>query len=155
MNSGKTTVSKVLEKKIPNTARLEVDALRHFISWMPVHDSVRYNLENTVSLIRNFVKNGFNVVVPYPLSPESYKYLNKELSDIETEVFYFTLNPSIKHLLLNRGTRELPKEDIEQINFLHAVKIAEVNFGITLDNSEQTPEETANIIIQSIKERTQ
>lgn len=32
-NSGKSTVAKILQDKLPNTAHVEVDNLRDFISW--------------------------------------------------------------------------------------------------------------------------
>lgn len=34
INSGKTTLAKILWEKIPNTAHVEVDKIREFIDWM-------------------------------------------------------------------------------------------------------------------------
>lgn len=59
-------MAKLLAQRIPNTALLEVDTLRDMISWMPLEDSIPLNLRNTVSLIKNFVSDGLNVVIPYP-----------------------------------------------------------------------------------------
>lgn len=63
INSGKSTVAKILVDKLPKTAHIEVDDLRKAIRWMSLEESIPINLENTASLIKNFVKRGINVIV--------------------------------------------------------------------------------------------
>lgn len=65
INSGKSTISKLLQKIIPNTALVEVDSLREFIDWMPLQKSISLNLQNAVSVIKNFVDQKLNVIIPY------------------------------------------------------------------------------------------
>jgi hypothetical protein len=36
INAGKSTIAKLLAKQLPNTALMEVDALREMITWMPI-----------------------------------------------------------------------------------------------------------------------
>ena len=73
-NSGKTTVAKILQNKIPNTAHVEVDNLRDFISWMDGElGAYSLSIENAVLITKNFVKHGLNVVFTYLLEESDYK----------------------------------------------------------------------------------
>lgn len=67
INSGKSTVAAILERRIPRTAIVEVDAIRKMIEWMPLEESIPINLENAISITRNFTKNGLNTVIAYPI----------------------------------------------------------------------------------------
>lgn len=75
INAGKSTVAKLLAKELPNVALVEIDSLREMIAWMPIDEAVPINLENAVSVIRNFAKRDLNVIVPYPLSEKNYQYI--------------------------------------------------------------------------------
>lgn len=150
INSGKSTVAKILWKKIPSTAHIEVDKLREFVDWMSLKDSIPINLENTISLIKNFTKKDLNVVITYPLSQKNYEYLIENLKDIGKNIYTFTLNPELKKTTTNRGTRELNEWEKERIKYHYHIGINNPSFGITIDNTDQSPEETAEIILNYI-----
>ena len=57
INSGKTTISKILTQKIPNTANIEIDNIRAFIDWLDIEKAIPINLENAVLIINNFAKH--------------------------------------------------------------------------------------------------
>lgn len=149
INSGKSTVAKILWKKIPNTAHIEVDKLRKFIDWMPLKDSIPINLENTISLIKNFSKKDLNVVVTYPLSQKNYEYLIENLKDMKN-IYTFTLNPELEKIITNRGARELDEWEKERIKHHYNIGINNPSFGITIDNTDQSPERTVEIILNYI-----
>lgn len=151
MNSGKSTVSNLLREKIENSAVVEIDELRAFIKQVPIEDAVPINWENAVACIRNFVKHDFNAIIPYPLSENNYKYVVNELSDLGTEILFVTLNPSLDTLSANRGTRELSQREVDRIKVLHEQGIADNNYGLVIDNSNQIPEETVAMILEYIK----
>ena len=146
INSGKSTVAKILAAKLTNVALVEIDSLSEMIDWMPIDKAVPINLENAVSVIRNFSNRGLNVIVPYPLSQKNYDYMNDCLKDLDTKIYTFTLAPSIEKALTNRGTRELTDWERERIQHHYNVGIQRPSFGEIIDNSEQTPEETAELI---------
>ncbi len=150
INSGKTTIANILAKKNSNTALLEIDTLRQMINWMPIDKAVPINLENVVSLIRNFSNKKFNVIVPYPLSQKNHDYVMNELKDINTKIFVFTLSPKLEKALTNRGNRELDDWEVERIKYHYNIGIHNPIFGEIIDNTEQTPEETANYILRKI-----
>ena len=68
INSGKSTIAKILAQEIKRSAVVEIDSLSAFIEWMPIEEKIELNLENAVSVIKNFTKRKFDVIVPYPLS---------------------------------------------------------------------------------------
>ncbi|MDD2766286.1 MAG: hypothetical protein PHH40_00795 [Candidatus Moranbacteria bacterium] len=150
INSGKSTVAKLLALKLPRTALLEIDALCECIAWMPLAEAIPINLENAISVIKNFVKRDINVVVPYPLSQKNYDFLIQELKLLNQDIFVFTLNPPLEIALTNRGERELTVEEQERIKYHYEIGINKPNFGTIIDNSKQTPEETVGIIMKSI-----
>lgn len=46
INSGKTTIAKLLAKKLGKVALLEIDKLHEFIEWMEIDKAVPINLKN-------------------------------------------------------------------------------------------------------------
>ncbi|MEI8067910.1 MAG: hypothetical protein WCG91_03110 [Candidatus Shapirobacteria bacterium] len=150
INSGKSTIAKLLAKKIGNCAILEIDRFHEFLDWMPIGEIIPINLKNAVSLVKNYVELGFNVIVPYPLSLENYDYLMENLKDLKDEISVFTLAPKIEKALTNRGTRELNELEIKRIKYHYGIGIHKPSFGEIIDNTNQSPEETLKIILDKI-----
>jgi adenylate kinase family enzyme len=153
INSGKTTVAKILHKELPNFALVEIDVFHEMINWMPIDKAVPVNLENAVSVIKNFAKNEISSIVPYPLSQKNYDYMMEELKDVDSKIFVFTLAPKLEKALTNRGDRELTEEEKDRIKYHYQIGIHAPAFGEIIDNSEQGPEETAKIILDKIKNK--
>lgn len=152
MNSGKSTVARILSRKIPRCALLEIDSLHECIEWMSIKEAVPINLENAVSIIRNFAKRDINVVVPYPLSQRNYDYISDGLKDLDQAVHVFTLSPSLEVALTDRGSRTLTEDERERIRYHYGIGINMPSFGTIIDSTDQSPEETVGIILQSIKD---
>lgn len=152
INAGKSTVAKLIAKELSDTALIEIDALREMISWMPIDQSIPLNLENAVSVITNFAKRNLNVVIPYPLSEKNYDFLMENLKDLNANIRVFTLAPQLDKVLTNRGTRELDDWERERIKHHYAIGIPTPSFGEIVDNSNQTPEETAQYILYRLNE---
>ena len=155
INSGKSTIAKLLSQKINKSAIIEIDSLRDFIGWMPLKESIYINLENTVSIIKNFIAKNINVIVPYPISQDNHDYLIDNLKDIKDKIIVFTLNPDLEVVLKNRGERELTDWETERIKYHYSIKINSPSFGEIIDNTNQKPEETAQIIFYKIKSKFQ
>lgn len=150
INSGKSTVARILANNISNTALLEIDSLCECIAWMPIDQSVPINLENAVSLIKNFVKRDLNVIVPYPLSRKNYDYMVDALSGLGVDMHAFILSPDLQSVLGNRGERELTGWELERIRHHYAIGINNPGFGIVIDNTHKTSQETADAILKEI-----
>lgn len=150
INSGKTTISNILERKIPNTAVIEVDSIRSMVKWMPLFKALSLDLKNTISLIKNFVEKDMNVIVSYPIRKKDYKYIIKNLNNINSKIYFFTLSPKIEFAIKNRGDREILDYQVKKIKHHYSIGIANPNFGEIIDNTYQTAEETANKILSKI-----
>lgn len=150
INSGKSTLAKLLADKIGNCVVLEIDKLREFIEWIPIEKAIQINLENAISLIENFDKNNLNVVIPYPLSEKNYEYIKNKLK-VKSNIYFFTLNLDLAEVLKDRGDRKLDDWERERIKYHYQIGINRPSFGKIIDTTNQTPEETLEIVVDSIK----
>ena len=116
---------------------------------MPIEESITINLINAVSVIKNFVSKKFNVVVLYPISQKNYDFFVENLKGME-KIFVFTFNPNMEDVLKNRGERELIDWERERIKYHYSIGINNPSFGEIINNTNQTPEETAQLIIFKI-----
>jgi adenylate kinase family enzyme len=149
INSGKSTVSKILADKLGDTAVLEIDYLRNFIDWMPLEMAIPINLENAMAVIRVFANKGLNVIVPYPLSKNNYNYFLNNLKGVD-DIKVFTLSPKLETALANRGSRKLDDWERDRIKHHYAIGIQNPDFGVIIDNSRETPEQTTARILKEL-----
>jgi len=153
INSGKSTVAKLLASKIKNAAIIEVDKFHEFIAWMPIKEAVPLNLQNCLSVIKNFHKAGLNVIVPYPLSEKNYQFVDPQLRKLGAQTYYITLAPSLEVALKDRGTRKLDDWERARIKYHYEIGLPRPPFGQIIDNSNQSPEETVEEILKIIEGR--
>lgn len=150
INSGKSTISKLLQEKLGNTALIEVDSLRECIEWMPLEQAIPINLKSAVSLIHTFASEGLHVIVSYPLSEKDRDYLLENIRAGRADIFVITLAPQLEVALSNRGNRELTDWEKERIRYHYTIGINTPPFGKVIDNSDQSPLETVSEILQLI-----
>ncbi|MGI4788889.1 MAG: phosphotransferase-like protein [Janthinobacterium lividum] len=152
INAGKTTVSKLLVQMLPRLAHVEVDRLHDFVEWMTLDEAIPLNLQTAVAVTRCFVRFGLSVVISYPLPDEDYDYLLRELQPLGVPMFAVTLSPTLAAALTNRGERELTQWERQRIPYHYRTGIHKPSFGITIDNTHQTPEETARQIVALLED---
>ena len=159
--SGKTTVSKMLTKKINKCVNIDVDHVKHMIEygftkkelsngtidwqyseWKLVGDSISL-------LAQNFIKEGFSVIINGYIGDDGFSSLNKRLNLTHK----FLLLPNIQAIQKRDGGRlgdlkmgsEMVQKHYDKFNsdnkFIDFIKI---------DSSKQTPEETIQSIISHI-----
>ena len=150
INSGKSTVAKLIANKLKQSALIEIDSFHEMIEWMPIDKAIPLNLKNAVSVIKNFSENKINSIVPYPLSEKNYKYLIDSLKSTGERIELFTLAPRLEQVLKNRGKREITEWEKERIKHHYKIGIPKLSFGDIIDNTNQTPEETAEKILKSL-----
>ena len=151
INSGKTTVSKLLASHLPKTALVELDDIRNMFNWMPLEQAMPIIIDLGINLIKDFVKKEMSVIVPYPLSQKNYDYITNKLKDVEVKKYFFTLAPKLEKVLKNRGKRELTKSEQKRIKYHYEIDIHNPSFGIIIDNTDQTSEETVEEMLKTIK----
>ena len=147
INAGKTTTSKKLCELLPRAAHVEVDALREFIAWMPLEESIPLNLAAAIAVSKIFLAHGLNVVLSYPLRAEDYELMQQEFAGV-TDAHFFTLRPPMQTSQSQRGARVLSEWEVARIAYHYQTDGANPDVGIVIDNSQLTPEQTARLILQ-------
>jgi len=150
INSGKTTIAKSIIERSIGFAHIEVDALRDFIRWMPLEETIELNIRNAIAVAKNFHENGINSVISYPLSEENFNDIKELLVGTSIELHAVALYPGIDKLKINRGKRELTEWEMKRIDELHTMGLSQPCFGTVIDNSEQTIEETTDSVLQVV-----
>ncbi len=151
INSGKSTTSRLLVERLPRAAHVQGDALRHFATRLPLEEAVPVTLQNIVSVSGNFLSAGFDVVVDYPLYQPSYEKFCEVLSGTASAVHAFVLSPRLTVAQRQRGERVLSPREVERIAFHYSTNLHDPGFGIRIDNSEQTPQETVKAMLESLE----
>lgn len=150
INAGKTTVAQAIIARSIGFAHIEVDVLRHFISWMPLENTVELNLKNAVAVAKNFHEQNISSIISYPLNKGDLNFVKNLLSDSFIDLHVITLYPGLDKLKTNRGNRELSQSELRRIDALHQMGVANPSFGVVIDNSAQTVEQTADDVLKIV-----
>ena len=152
INSGKTTVSKILVNLLLNATFIEVDELMSDEEQEKLGLSLkegwaeRKRRLNEKLLALKQSKEYETVIFAYPISEESYQKWSA-LADENTQFLKITLAPSLEECLKNRGTRELDGWDRNRIREMYEEGYQNRPYSdFIINNDNQTPQEPAEII---------
>ena len=152
INSGKTTVSKILMNLLLDATFFEVDELMSDEEEVKLELSMqdgwaeRQKRLNKKLLDLKKSQEFETVIFAYPIADNTYQDW-KALEDKQTHFMNITLAPSLEECLKNRGARELDDWERNRIKEMYEEGYQNrpySDFIINTDN--QTPEETAEII---------
>jgi hypothetical protein len=148
INAGKSSVAKALTQLLPQSAHVELDDLRHFMTWMPLNDQVfALTLEAAVAVTRVFAQHGLHVVLTWPMGEYEYDFLLAHLQPLGQPLHTFTLDTELEVLLTNRGGRELTDKERRRIREQYADGRYRPAFGKIVNNTHWTAEQTAQHIL--------
>jgi hypothetical protein len=150
VNSGKSTVGKMLLELCENIAFVELDDLYSFVPWMDLERAVPLNIKNGISVAKNFIDQNIDVIIAYPLSDGDYLYL-KSFIDFPCEIIGITLGCDFGKNIINRGARELSNYEIERIKWMHNNGVANPDFSQVIDTTNRSMEETVDLIIERLR----
>lgn len=158
--AGKSTVAEILAKKFPRSVQFSNDTIRHFIKngyvapWESSEESkIQLKLADDISkvVVEKYIDSGYTVVLDGVFFDEDVNEYQKLFHDIHS----FILLPPIEILKERDDTREKDRR------VPHRVEPSHINFSSkehkllqVLDNSNQTPEETADLIFSKLKSLT-
>ncbi|MGN0919865.1 MAG: ASCH domain-containing protein [Alphaproteobacteria bacterium] len=152
MNSGKTTVSKILVNLLPKATFIEVDELMSDEEQEKLGLSLKEGWAERKKRLNEkllALKEGEEfetVIFAYPISEESYQKWSA-LADENTRFLNITLAPSLEECLKNRGTRELDDWERNRIRQMYEEGYQNRSYSdFIINNDNQTPKETAEII---------
>ena len=157
INSGKSTVSKLLIKKIDNSLFVEVDDLlsdeeqEALGLYMEAGWDERTRRLNILVNEYKKTKQYDMIVFAYPISQNLYEEW-KSFEDETTSFVNITLAPSLDVCLKNRGERELEEWEINRIKKMYDEGYHKRDFAdLIIDNSKQTPKETVEVILEFLR----
>lgn len=150
INAGKSTISKLLIDKFKPAIHVEADLLHNFLPGVEGDRKYEPTVLLSSLIVGNLLEQGFNVILAYPLNLQDYAVIVEAVRDREAEIYSFTLNPSRQILLSTRHNRVLT--DWEK-NRISTILVETPEWGVTIDNTHQTSEETFLEILKKIDEQ--
>ena len=157
INSGKTTVSKILVNLLPNATFIEVDELMSDEEEAKLGLSIqdgwaeRQKRLNETLLALKQSRQYKTIIFAYPISENSYKTWSS-MADENTRFINVTLAPSLEECLKNRGERELDDWERNRIKEMYEEGYQNRPYSdFIINNDHQTPKETAEIIKEFIE----
>ena len=152
INSGKTTVSKILSEQLEDALFIEVDDLLGDDEELELGLSMQQGWAERLNRLENLLhrevqRRQYKIVIfAYPMTLNIYTRF-KALERDDIRFINVTLSPAMDVCLTNRGGRELTPWEIKRIRQMYREKYHHPDFAdLIVDNSAQTPEETALII---------
>lgn len=147
INSGKTTTSKVLAKKL-GWELINVDDLTDTIKGFDVYTHLDQAMDMAINAINEANSRGRDVVANYVIREKDYNRFENEIK-AHPQIF-ITLSPSIKVAQSQRGDRKLTDWEIKRIKAHYDEGIASPAYGYTINNSELTVQETVEKIMSIV-----
>ena len=158
MNSGKSTVSKILVNKLQNAVFIEVDELMSDEEQKSLGLTIREGWKERQNRLNTKLKAFKNsreydvVIFAYPIADNTYKDW-KVMEDKNTRFMNITLAPSLESCLKNRGTRELDDWEKKRIREMYAEGYQKRPYSdFIVNNENQTPNETAEVITRFLEQ---
>ena len=142
INSGKSTIGRLLARDLTNTVHIEVDDLRHFADCLSLSEAIPYCVEDTVTLTRSWLSRGFNVVVTWPIDQRTHALFEREAASAGVPIHTITLRPPLEVAVSDRGQRQLSDRERARIREQYQSPHIDPGIGTVIDNSRQTPDET-------------
>jgi adenylylsulfate kinase-like enzyme len=161
--AGKSTIADILASRLPKTARIDVDYVRHMIKSGKVKPhpytseanvQIALAARNVCTLAKNFVSEGYSVfiddVVVREEHMDNYRNLLKDIP-----FFVFLLLPNADVLTrrdLKRGPEVSMGVRAAQLHEEFSAVKGKMQWTV-IDNSDQTSEETASILSAYISKK--
>ncbi len=156
INAGKTTVSNILVNKLSRAVFIEVDDLLSDAEQKQLNLSMEQGWAERVrrlnaQLTAYKLSCAYDTVIfAYPIGKETHRYWSS-MADKNTQFLNVTLAPSLENCLKNRGTRVLSDWEKNRIRQMYQEEYHNRPYAdIIINNDNQTPNETAEIIKEFI-----
>jgi cytidylate kinase len=149
INSGKTTTSKALAKKL-GAELVNVDDLNDTIPNFNLATDLDKSMDLAIQTINSYTKQGKDVVANYVVRQKDFDRFANEI-EAQPQIV-ITLAPKLEVAQRKRGNRELSEWEVSRVKYHYDTGVASPKFGHILDNSELTIEEAVSCIINIISE---
>ncbi|GMA61036.1 ATP-binding protein [Alicyclobacillus fastidiosus] len=147
---GKSTVSKEVAQRIRRSVLLVGDDLLHVYQGYEARWEERLSLTwtNILSVTRNFIRNGWNVVIDFVVEDELAWFI-QELDDMSVTLYYIVLIADENTLLERLRRRGNPEIAERSLFLLHKLKGLNTNNGFLYDTTGREVREIAQDVLSS------
>ena len=148
---GKSTISKTLAKNLSKSVLMEGDDVYHmvkgeYISHLKEGNHMKLFWENCISLIKNSLEAGYDVVFNYIIKKEEYEVLKEKFKDYE--IIFKVLLVSEEELLRRDSLRdEICRMNERCLILLNSFKEQNFSDEYIIDTTNLNINETLNIVI--------
>ena len=147
INSGKTTTSRLLAKKL-SWPLINVDDLTDEVDGFDIYKHLDLAMNLAIQAINKSAIDNENIVANFVIRKEDYERLKNEI--VPHPLVFITLSPGLNVAQSQRGERILTDWEIKRIKSHHDDGIASPDYGHIIDNSNLTVEETVKKILSII-----
>lgn len=144
INSGKTTIGRLLAEEM-NAEFIEFDDIRSEIADIELERAIPIVIDTGINRINRLLDAGKSVVAAYPLNLSQANEIKNRLND---KVTFINLKPNIEDALSKRGERKLTDWEMKRIQHHYDVGIPDMELGIIINNSNQSPSQTVEEILR-------
>lgn len=148
INSGKTTTSKALAKKL-GAVFIDVDNLNDTIPHFNLATDLDKSIDLAIKVINKNIDNNHDVVANYVVRQKDFDRFEKEIKT--KKQFIVTLSPRLEIAQSQRGNRILTEWEIQRIKYHYDNGIASPKFGYVIDNSDLSVGQTVDKILEIIQ----
>ena len=153
INSGKSTVATALNKKIKKSVNIECDTLRHFATYENLDNVIDFILEDSIDLAKKWSERGYLPIITWPIYGTGLDKLISYSKELGIEPVIINLTPEKEIAKQNRGLRELTEKEFNRIEYMYETEnIGNPLMGYSIDNTNQTVEETMDEVMNYISE---
>lgn len=147
MNSGKTTVGKLLASRL-GYEFLDFDDISEAMANFDLGKDLSKVFKTGIKRINDLVSDGKNVVAVFVVRRKDYEKL---IAEFNGEIKFVTLAPRLEVAITNRGDRDLSDWHKERVKYHYETGIANPDFGMIVDNSSIKPGETVDKICKELR----
>ena len=153
INSGKSTISKLLSERLPNSIFIECDELTTDEAFPSFTDRINARLHKLYTLLEELITEARldTIIFAYPMYLETFDKISK-ITAGHADFIVITLCPSLESCMTNRGTRELDEWEQHRIQEMYNEGVAEFEkLDLFVDNTEKTSEQTVETVLEYLK----
>lgn len=150
INSGKSTIARLLCDKIENGVNIELDVLSYFDKNLSIDQKTNFIIQDGLDLAKNWIDRKCMPILNWPLWGDEAAFMLAYSKKLNLEPVIINLIPGIETVKKNRGKRALTEWELNRIDYMHnAGNINNPQHGIKIDNANLTPDETVDRIISN------
>lgn len=150
--SGKTTVGRLLKEKL-HSPFVDFDWIRDFhlnATWSNTSDvELRMSLENLVFLLENYHTYNYKNVVVVGVDADQLNILVEKFKNLRILIVTLVVHEDeiLKKRVLTESRDSGFRDYVQSLQLNEKLKEMTIENGVTVDNTNQTPEETATHIM--------